>query len=380
MADRLLKYRDRFPILKQSAYLASHSLGAMSQEVREELAAYTDAWDTLGVRAWQDGWWELPITVGDELAPILGAPPGSVAMFPNVTLAEGVVASCFSFQPPRNRVVLSELDFPSVQYLWHPVPGAEVVTVPSQDGLTVETDDLLKAIDERTAVVPISHVLFRSGFLQDIPAISARAREVGARVVLDCYQSAGVLPFSLVDLQVDFAVGGSVKWLCGGPGAGWLYVRHDLQQELEPRLVGWQADREPFAFRSGRIQYAGGMWRFLNGTPNVPGLHAARAGYRMIQEVGVEPIRDKSLWMTQWIIDMAHELDIPVTSEREPKRRGGTVTLGLPDEATVASALAEEGVIVDSRPEAGVRVGPHFYNSEDDLARLRKKLIRLLGL
>lgn len=376
MSEPLLAYRDRFPILERTAYLVTHSLGAMPREVRDELSAYADTWATRGVRAWEEGWWELPLTVGNLLAGILGAPEGSVAMLPNVTLAEAVVASCFSFSAPRNRVVLPELEFPSVQYLWHGVPGARVVTVPCREG-TLDTAEMVEAVDERTAVVALSHAFFLSGHVPQVEAITRRAHQVGARVVLDCYQTVGTVPFSTAELGIDFAVGGSVKWLCGGPGAGWLYVRTDLRDELEPRLVGWQADREPFAFRPGPIEHAPGMWRFLNGTPPVPALLAARAGYRIIAEIGVEAIRERSLELTQAIFDMADDLDIPVTSERRPDRRSGIVVLGLPDEAEAASSLIERGVIVDARPGAGVRVGPHFYTSEEDLDRLRQGLVEI---
>ena len=379
MDDPLIRFRDRFPILEKTTYLVSHSLGAMPRSVRGQLHDYAEAWDMRGVRAWEEGWWELPVTVGDVLAPLVGAPQGSMAMLPNVSLAELVVASCFSFSPPRNRVVVCDLDFPSVQYVWHAVPGAEVVTVSGRGGISIETEELLEAVDERTAVVAVSHVLFKSAHILDVGAITNRAHQVGARVVLDCYHSAGILPFSLTELKVDFAVGGSVKWLCGGPGAGWLYVRPDHHGVLEPWAVGWQADREPFAFRPGPIEHAEGIWRFLNGTPGVPGLYAARAGYEIVAEAGVAEIRRKSLHMTQWLIDMAEELEIPVSSELDPERRAGTVTLGLPDEARLAAALGEAKVIVDSRPGAGIRVGPHFYNSEDDLLKLRKELIALLG-
>ncbi len=367
-------FRDRFPILDDRAYLVNHSLGAMPRSAVDELDRYTTEWATRGVEAWSEGWWETSVTVGDELAPIVGAPPGSIAMMQNVTVAEAVVASCFRLQEPQNRVVFSELNFPSVMYLWHNVPGAEVKQVRSWDGITVPTETFLNAIDERTAVVALSHVLFKSAYIQDIAAITERAHEFDAMVVLDCYQSAGTLPFSLTDLNVDFAVGGSVKWLCGGPGAGWLYVRPDLHEVLRPGLVGWQADADPFGFRPGRIEYAEGIWRFLSGTPNVPAWYAARAGYRIVREVGVESIRATSLQMTQHVIDIADGLGIPVRSPRSPEERGGTVTLGVDDEQRVVAELIDRGVIVDGRPGAGVRVGPHFYNNQTDLDRLAEAL------
>lgn len=378
MASDLLSYRSRFPILAETTYLVSHSLGAMSTDTAEALNRYAETWSTRGVRAWSEGWWETPISVGDTLAPIVGAAPGTIAMVQNVAVAQQVIASCFSFTAPQNRVVYTELNFPSVMYLWEGVPGTEVRMVRSWDGITVPTETLLDAIDERTAVVPISHVLFRSAYIQDAEAIVARAHEVGAMVVLDCYQSAGALPFSLTDLGVDFAVGGSVKWLCGGPGAGWIYVRSDLQH-LRPRFVGWQADRDPFGFRPGRIDHADGMWRFLSGTPAVPALLGAEAGYRIVAEVGVERIRDRSLEMTGRLLDIADEIGIPVGTPREAEQRGGTVTFQVDEEARVAAALIDEEIIVDARPGSGVRVGPHFYNSDDDIERFGEALARIVA-
>ena len=366
--------RDRFPILHDRAYLVNHSLGAMPETASEELATYAEEWATRGVEAWSEGWWETSVTVGDEIAPIVGAPAGSIAMMQNVTVAEAVIASCFRLQEPRNRIVFSELNFPSVMYLWEGMPGAEIKLARSWDGITVPTETFLDAIDERTAVVALSHVLFKSAYLQDIAAITERAHEVGAMVALDCYQSAGTIPFSLTELNVDFAVGGSVKWLCGGPGAGWLYVRPDLQNTLRPGLVGWQADSDPFSFRPGGIVYADGIWRFLSGTPNVPAWYAARAGYRIVNEVGVERIRESSLAMTGQLIEIADELDIPIRTPRQPELRGGTITLGVEDEQRVVAELISKGVIVDGRPGAGVRVGPHFYNNQDDLERLKEAL------
>lgn len=365
--DPLLRFRDRFPVLGTSCYLVSHSLGAMATASADELARYSAEWGTRGVRAWEEGWWETPLSVGDELAPLLGAPAGSVAMVQNVTIAEAVIASALPVDPDRNRVVFSDRNFPSVGYVWHGMANFEVRVVRSWDGITVPTETFIQAIDERTAVVPLSHTLFKSAYVQDVAAITERAHEVGAVVIADFYQSAGVMPIDVFDLGVDFAVGGSVKWLIGGPGAGWLYVRPDLQDQYAPTLVGWQADSSPFDFRQGPIDHADGMWRWLSGTPNVPALYAARAGYRIVAEAGIDAIRDKSLRQTQWLIDLGDELEIPIRSERRADRRGGTVTFGVDDEGATVAALARRGVIVDARPGAGIRVGPHFYNSQEDL-------------
>src|SRR5207249_137458 len=205
-------------------------------------------------------------------------------------------------------------------------------------------------IDERTLLVPISHVLFKNGEIQNVEPIVRRAHEVGAHVVLDCYQSAGVVPFDVTELDVDFAVGGSVKWLCGGPGAGWLYVRPDLAERLEPTLVGWQGHARPFAFET-ELEYAPGAARFLTGTPNVPALYAATAGYDVIDEVGVDQIREHSMHQTELLTRLLLEAGFDVTSPLDPARRGGTVTVRTPGFEGVHRELAERGIVCDFRPE-----------------------------
>ena len=365
----LTDYRDRFPILRDTTYLISHSLGAMPAAAEERMLEYTRAWNTRGIRAWGEGWWELPLTVGDQIGRIVGAPPGSVVMHQNVTVAEMVVISCFRNPGARNRVVYEEANFPSVRYLYQAQPDLEVVAV-EDDAAVVD------AIDERTLLVPISHVLFKNGEIQDVEAIVRRAHDAGAYVVLDCYQSAGVVPFHVTELDVDFATGGSVKWLCGGPGAGWLYVRPDLAERLEPTFVGWQGHARPFAFEP-ELEYAGGSARFLTGTPNVPALYAATAGYDVIEEVGVERIRERSLALTSLLMELLDDAGLEVASPRAPERRGGTVLVRTPDHAAVHKELGERGIVCDFRPDAGVRLGPHFYNTEDEL---RKTVAELAGI
>src|SRR5438045_3664668 len=352
------EYRDRFPILDTCTYLINHSLAAMPAAAEDNLREYARMWRERGIRAWAEGWWEMPVTVGDQLGRIVGAPPGSIVMHQNVTVAEAIVLSCFAQPSERNRIVYEEANFPSVRYLYQAQPQLEVVAV--------EVDAIVDAIDERTLLVPISHVLFKNGEIQDVESIVRRAQEAGAYVVLDCYQSAGVVPFGLTELGVEFAVGGSVKWLCGGPGAGWLYVRPDLAERLEPTLVGWQGHARPFAFEP-ELEYAAGARRFLTGTPNVPALYAATAGYDVIEEVGVPRIRERSLALTGLLIELLDEAGFEVVSPREDARRGGAVVVSTPDHAAVHRELGERGVICDFRPCAGIRLGPHFYNSEDEL-------------
>jgi len=373
--DELLAYRDRFPILRDCIYLINHSLAAMPAAAEDRLLEYARMWRERGIRSWGEGWWEMPVTIGDQLARIMGAAPGTIVMHQNVTVAEEVVISCFRkglVRAPgvRNRVVYEEANFPSVRYLYQAQPDLEVVAV-EDDRAIVE------AIDERTLLVPISHVLFKNAEIQDVEPIVRRAHEAGAYVVLDCYQSAGVVPFDLTALEVDFAVGGSVKWLCGGPGAGWLYVRPDLAERLEPTFVGWQGHARPFAFEP-ELEYAPGVRRFLTGTPNVPALYAASAGYDVIEEVGVERIRERSLLLTSLLIELLDDAGFEISSPREPARRGGTVLVRTPDDAAVQRELGERGIICDFRPGAGVRLGPHFYNTEDELRETVAQLVEIV--
>ena len=368
--DELLAYRKEFPILERTTYMISHSLGAMPRKVYERLREYADMWATRGIRAWEEGWWEMPVTTGDKIAHILGADPGSVVMQQNVSICQSIVLSCFDLRQKRNKIVYEALNFPSVMYVYAAhakAASTRVVEVPSTDGMTIDTERLLAAIDEETLLVPISHVLFKSGYLQDAKAVIDKAHAVGARVVLDVYQSAGTVPTDVKALEVDFAVGGSVKWLCGGPGAGYLYVHPKLCGSLEPRITGWMAHSAPFAFEPSEITYADDMHRFLNGSPAIPTLYAAESGYDIINEIGVERIRAKSVRQTTRLIELAAEHGWRVNSPRGPAKRGGTVVVDVPHAAAVVQELARREVLVDSRPGAGIRIAPHFYTKDEEV-------------
>jgi kynureninase len=368
----LAAYRDRFPILEHTTYLINHSLGAMPARVEERAREYARTWAERGIRAWAEGWWTMPLTVGDQVGRIIGAPPGSTVMHQNVAVAEAVVLSCFRpVDPRRNRVVYEEGNFPSVRYLYQAQPELDVVVVPD-DGAIVE------AIDERTLLVPVSHALFRTGEIQDVEAIVRRAHATGAHVVLDAYQSAGVVPLDVTALGVDFALGGSVKWLLGGPGNGWLYVRPDLAGRLEPTFTGWQAHARPFAFEP-ELEYAEGAARFLTGTPNVPALYAATPGYDVIEEVGVERIREHSLRQTSLLIELLDAEGFAVGSPRSPERRGGTVTVRVPEFEAVHRELAARGILCDFRPDAGLRLGPHFFTTDDELRFAVDQIARIVA-
>jgi kynureninase len=358
MSELAAGYRDRFPILRHTTYLINHSLGAMPAAAEERVVEYARMWKERGIRSWGEGWWTMPLTVGDQIGRIVGAPPGSVSMHQNVTIAEAVVLSCFDLGAGRPRVVYAEDEFPSVRYL-HQASGAEIEVVH-------DAESLLDAIDERTLLVSISHVLFKTAELQDVEPVVRRAHEAGAHVILDAYQSAGAVPLDVTALGVDFACGGSVKWLCGGPGAAWLYVRPDLAERLEPRLTGWQAHERPFAFEP-EMRYASGAARFLTGTPNVPALYAATAGYDVVEEVGVEAIRANSIRQTGYLIGLLDDAGFEVMSPRDPSRRGGTVTVRVPEFEAVHRELGERQILCDFRPEVGLRLGPHFFTTDEEL-------------
>ena len=369
MTDELLKWRSEFPILDKTVYLISHSLGAMPKATYDRLHEYADLWATRGVRAWSEGWWDMPVTVGNEVARIIGAQPGTIVMHQNVSICQSLILSCLEPTPKRNKIVYSALNFPSVMYVYeaHARDGKlRIETVPSDDGITVSLERFIEAIDEETLLVPFSHVLFKSGFLQNAKAITDRAHEVGALVVLDAYQSAGTVPFNVKDLNVDFATGGSVKWLCGGPGAGYLYVRPDLHNKLEPKTTGWMAHEHPFAFET-ELHYAPGITRFLHGSPAIPALYAAQSGYKIINEIGVERIREKSVRQTTRLIQLAEEAGFKVTSPKSSGDRGGTITVGHEEAAALTKELIRREFIVDYRPGAGVRISPHFYTKDEEL-------------
>ncbi len=368
--DKLISYRQQFPILEKTIYLINHSLGAMPQKTYDRLHEYAEAWATRGIRAWAEGWWEMPVTTGDKIARIIGADLGSVAMHQNVSVCQSVILSCFDLAQKRNKIVYEAMNFPSVMYVYEAharAAGARIVEVPSDDGITIDTQRMVDAIDEETLLVPISHVLFKSAYIQDVKAIVEKAHNVGALVVLDVYQSAGVVPFNVKELEVDFATGGSVKWLCGGPGAGYLYVRPELRDKLEPKVTGWMAHRAPFAFEPGEIDYADDIHRFLHGSPAIPALYAAESGCDLINEIGVERIRAKSIRQTTKLIEMAEEQGWRVNSPRDAAKRGGSVIIDAPYAGEVVRELAARDVLVDYRPGAGIRIGPHFFNTDEEL-------------
>jgi kynureninase len=368
--DPPLTWREEFPILEHTTYMISHSLGAMPRRAQTALQEFTDIWASRGIRAWEEGWWMMPLTCGDLIGSIIGAPKGRIVMHPNVSICQSIVTSCFDWSGRRNKLITDGLNFPSNDYIYYGLArqGAEIVSVASTDGMTIPLESILAAIDERTQLVSISHVAFRSSYLQDLAAITARAHAVGAYIVADVYQSAGIVPLDVTALDLDFATGGSVKWLLGGPGAGYLYVRADLDQKLSPAATGWAAHARPFEFVNGPIEYASDIRRFLNGTPNIPAMYSARSGYEIVKEIGVAAIRAKSQRQTQRLIALADEAGLIVRSPRDSAARGGTIILDVPNGREVTAELGRRQVLVDFRPGAGIRIAPHFYTSDDEIA------------
>ena len=381
--DDLARWRDEFPILARSVYMISNSLGAMPRRTARDLAEYAETWATRGVRGWEDRWWEMPREVGDKVARIIGAPAGSVSMHENVTTAHAVALSCLRPTGTRRRIVCAAMDFPSMMYLFraHEAAGFEVAVVPAEDDLTVRTDRFLDAIDGSTAVVAFSHVLFRTSYIMQAAEIARRAREAGATVILDTYQSAGIVPLDVTALDVDFAVGGCLKWLCGGPGNAFLYTRPELRKQLKPTFTGWVSHRNPFAFDTNPVADrdvrpdAMGM---MNGTPSIPAYYAALAGLDIVHEVGVPRIRTKSVELTARLLALADQYGFRSAASRDPERLAGTVAINVPDALQVARTLKAREFLVDYRPPVGVRLSPHFYNTTDEVDRVMAEMASIV--
>jgi kynureninase len=367
-ADPLLVYRERFPILARTNYLISNSLGAVPAEVGASLQDYYETWATRGVRAWEEAWWSLAADLGDLVAPLIGAGGGEVVFQPNVTLAHAVVFSAFDFPPRRPGIVTDAMHFPSMLYLIEQQrrSGAHVCLVPSEDGITVDTQRLIDAIDERTALVSLSHVLFKSAYVHDVAAVAARARRVGAATIIDGYQAVGAMPVDVRGLEIDVYIGGCLKWLCGGPGAAFLWVAPGARPRLEPRLTGWMAHRQPFAFEP-KLARRDDAWRFLHGTPSIPALYAARPGLEIINRVGIDAIRAKSIRQTARLLELADRAGYRCTTPRDPARRGGTVAVDVENGYEISRSLKSLDIACDYRPGAGIRLSPHFYTRDDEL-------------
>lgn len=380
----LIATRNRFSTLEKGVHLISHSLGAVPRKARQYANQFLDEWENESINAWHE-WVPAVRSLGDLVGSVLGVPAGTVAMLPNVSIVQSVVASCFTFgdhapkKGPfagRNKIVYDDLNFSTVHYVWREQArrGAEVVVVPSRDGIHPPTEELLAAIDERTLLVPISHVLFRSSGMYDAKRVIDRAHEVGALVLLDCYQSAGTVPLELAKWGCDMACGGSVKWACGGPGAAYLYVKPELLEHLAPMSTGWFGHAEPFAFDMGPMRYAADVWRMIGGTMAVPAIYTARAGWEILAELGVERIRKKSLRQTTFLRGLVEERGFTVNTPRDDAARGGTICFDFAEAQAVSQELSRRKFFHDYRPRCGLRVSPHYYTTDDELRHFMAEL------
>lgn len=379
MADELLEYRKEFPALEDCCHLISHSLGCIPRRAGQYMADFIRLWEHKSITAWDD-WLPEVTNHGNRIARLINAPEGTVVIQQNVSTVQAILASCLDYTPERNKVVYSDLNFPSVSYVWKAEErrGANVHIVET-DGLTVDVDALCAAIDEQTVAVPISHVIFRTAYIQDAKKICERAKAVGAHVILDCYQSVGTIPVDVQELGAAFVCGGSVKFLCGGPGAAYLYVREDLIPDFEPRVTGWFGHESPFAFTMPEQHYADGVWRYMGGTPAVAALYQARAGAEIIAEVGVDNIRKKSLRQTAAIIERVDALGFSLKSPRDDAHRGASVVFDFTGAGDVARELNRRRYFCDYRPGAGIRIAPHFYTKDSELDDFFAELAQIRG-
>lgn len=376
--ESLLAHRASFPTLSKSTHLISHSLGAMPIGAREHATRFLDAWQNDSIEAWHD-WIPLVDRFSSLVEKVLGVEAGSVIANQNCSTVQSTLASCFDWKGPRNKVVYSALEFSTVHYVWAAQArrGARVVMVPSDDGIENPLERFLAAIDEETLIVPVSHVLFRSSAVQDLAAIVKRAHEVGAYVLADCYQSAGIMPLELGKLGIDFACGGSVKWMCGGPGAAYLYVRPDLRPKLEPVDTGWFGHAEPFAFDMGPMRYADTAWRMVGGTPAIPSLYTALAGWEAVSSLDLDAVRNKSLRQTTLLRSLAEARGFEIRTPYDDARRGGTMCFDFEGSQAVAKTLNERRFFCDWRPGCGVRASPHFYTTDDEVERFVAEIDRI---
>ena len=383
MTDRSLEsYREEFPVLERKSYLISASLGPISRRARRRLEAYVDDWETIG--APEPFWFGRIFPEIREVkrlhAGLIGADPSELAITTNVTMALASVLSCLDLSGARNRIVLTELDFPTDGHvaLAQRRRGGEVVFLQSPDGLTVPIESFAQAIDERTAVVIINRVLYRSSALLDVREICRLARDAGAWAVIDDFHGAGIVPIDVHEIGCDFHTTGVLKWLCGGPGLTFLYARKDLIPTLEPTIAGWWSQREPFAFRTTELDFHPTARRLETGTHPAPTAYVAHGGLEIISEVTPERIRDRQGELTDHVIERADAATLEVRTPRDRAKRGGVVNVGVGDQAEkIADALFERDVCVDYRGD-GIRVSPHFFNTEADIDSLFDALATLL--
>ena len=371
-------YREQFPSLEDATYLVSHSMGAPPLGAREALAQYWQEWMHDGPEAWEL-WLPRIEEIADGIGAIIGAAPGTVFLGPNVSVLQAALATSLDFTGERNEVVYEALQFPSLTYVWKEWEryGARARIVSSDDGMTIPTQRIIDAITERTAIAVLSHAYYVSGAVADIRTIQQHCRKVGALLCVDAYQTAGVYPFSVTEWDLDIVTGGSHKWMLGGPGCGWIYVRQGLRDTFKPAVTGWMAHARPFEFEEAPIDYARSMYRFGTGTPTIPGYVVARAGHDLIRAIGVARIREHNVRLTTKIAEMALERGLRVNTPLDPPKRTGWIGIDLDNAKSICAKLIEERVFLDYRPGCGLRVSAHFYTSDDEIERFFTILDRL---
>ncbi len=371
-------YRHEFPIFERKTYFNTCSLCALARRVRTAMQTFTDLWDGLGAAAWYGPWFEELTLLRTRFAQVIGADPTEVALFPSVTAALTAVASCFDYRA-RPKVVLSELEFPTTVYQWSVKTAAGVAVQmleSTPDRLTVPLEAYERAVDERTQLVIVSHVYFTSGAIQDIATVARLAHAKGALCVVDAYQSIGQLPIAVHEAGVDFLVTGGLKWLLGGPGIAYLYVRRELIDRLHPRNVGWFAHRDQFAFDVRRFEYADEARRFEGGTPSVAATYAGRAGLEIVLEIGVPRLRARQAELMHHLVSTAHARGLRPRIPGRVEDLAGILTIPRETPRAVVAALAQRDVIVDFRPGV-VRLSPYFYNTTEDCDRAVEGIVEL---
>jgi kynureninase len=359
-------YRAEFPIFRRSAYLNSCSLGALSTRSRARIDQCLDLWDGLGAAAWYEIWWGALAELRARYARWIGAPEGSVALHPNISAGLTSVAESLDYRR-RPKVVVTGLDFPTVAYQWlaRAGEGVEVTIVESPDGIGVPLEALERAVDERTALIATSHVFFTSGAIQDVRAVAELAHARGALLLVDGYHAAGQLPVDVRALDVDFYCSGGLKWLLGGTGIAFMYVRPALWPSLAPRATGWFAHRDQFRFDPASLELHDDARRLESGTPAVTSIYAQLGGLDVLEELGAVEIRRQTAALAEDLIERARAAGLRPKVAARPEERTAIVMLPRPDPAADVRRLAHAGIITDSRP-GHVRVSPYFYNVPDD--------------
>ena len=382
--DRDLKaIRKEFPILAKCVYLISNSLGAVPRQVRDDIMAYYGLWSEQGVSAWSQEWWDLARNVGDQVASLLHAEKDSVAMMTNATHAHWIALSTRFLVKDRSRrkIIMTDHDFPSSLYAVQKISEFmdwDVQVIQSYGKSGIDVENILDHIDDQTLFVATSHVYFKTAYVQDVSKIADHARRVGAWTVIDGYHAPGCIPVNLSELGVDFYIGGCLKWLCGGPGNAFLYVKPELASRIQPQLTGWLAHKSPFSF-SQEMDYTHGSYRFMSGTPPIASLYTARAGLEIINSIGIPQIRKKSITQTRLVIENSKKRNFVVFSPEDDTYRGGAVSVNFPHAYQVKQALEERQFKVDyrkgknSEPDV-IRIGPHFYTQDEELHSLFKTI------